>query len=86
MSSWPPALVRLADSESRIRPAQVPQVGLRWTLDCFSVFYFLPSFELGFYGWNPGGINSLDEIAQGLEEVGSLCYEGDGGAFAAGDD
>lgn len=32
ISSWPPFLVRLADSASRMRPAQVPQVGLRWTL------------------------------------------------------
>lgn len=29
MSSWPPCLVRFADSARRISPAQVPQVGLR---------------------------------------------------------
>lgn len=32
MRSWPPLLVRLADSARRIKPAQVPQVGLRCIL------------------------------------------------------
>lgn len=35
MSSWPPFLVRFADSASNIRPAQVPQVGFLETLSSY---------------------------------------------------
>ena len=36
MSSWPPFLVRFADSASKIKPAQVPHVGFLNTLSPIS--------------------------------------------------
>lgn len=39
MSSWPPFFVLFADSASRIRPAQVPQVGFLKTLKCCQHVY-----------------------------------------------
>lgn len=65
MSSWPPCLVRFADSARRISPAHVPHVGFLRTLEA-EVSFFL--------GIVRGVTHLLDEVSEGLEEVGSLCY------------
>lgn len=64
MSSWPPCLVRFADSARRISPAHVPHVGFLWTLEA----------DVSFGGIARGVTHLLDEVSEGLEEVGSLCY------------
>lgn len=61
MSSWPPFFVLLADSASRIKPAQVPQVGLRWTL--YQPGHGQINFKFS-HTCSRKGVYSLDKVSQ----------------------